>query len=382
MSANSIPNLLSLRENKNPRSGSARTGLRGLGRDKGSDSQTVERTPTSTQDRIVQGTDDDAAVSRLSAVDLGYLDDPFAQHFIETPSGGGRPSPRRLPIINRGTYTRTRALDHLIDSFLAQQAPLAASTCGDDQGAKTAAEVPQIQIISLGAGTDTRIFRLFSRRAFPGLVYHELDFPAIARKKAHIIQATPTLKQLLGDLSLADDGSWACQLLTGVQYHCHALDLRHLVTDASLSSVRGLNVDLPTLLLSECCLCYLEPSTAKGVIQRFTDHIPNLAVVIYEPVKPYDAFGRMMVSNLAARKLRMPTLECYPLPIDQQTRLLEAGLTQAKTMTIDEIWECWISQDEKRRIDAIERLDEIEEWQLLAGHYIVAWGWKGQITSL
>jgi [phosphatase 2A protein]-leucine-carboxy methyltransferase len=32
-------------------------------------------------------------------VDLGYLDDPFAQSL--TPSGGG-PGSRRFPIINRG----------------------------------------------------------------------------------------------------------------------------------------------------------------------------------------------------------------------------------------------------------------------------------------
>lgn len=45
----------------------------------------------------MQGTDNDASVSRLSAVDLGYLDDPYATAL--TPSGSAT---RRLPIINRG----------------------------------------------------------------------------------------------------------------------------------------------------------------------------------------------------------------------------------------------------------------------------------------
>lgn len=49
-------------------------------------------------DEVIQGTDTDAAVSRLSAVELGYLDDPFARYFA--PSSG--PADRRLPIINRG----------------------------------------------------------------------------------------------------------------------------------------------------------------------------------------------------------------------------------------------------------------------------------------
>ena len=49
-----------------------------------------------TKDKIVQQTDHDASVSRLSAVELGYLDDQFVKHFV---SGQGQ---RRFPIINRG----------------------------------------------------------------------------------------------------------------------------------------------------------------------------------------------------------------------------------------------------------------------------------------
>lgn len=45
----------------------------------------------------MQGTDNDASVSRLSAVELGYLDDPFARAL--TAAG---PGTRRFPIINRG----------------------------------------------------------------------------------------------------------------------------------------------------------------------------------------------------------------------------------------------------------------------------------------
>lgn len=47
---------------------------------------------------MIQGTDTDAAVSRLSAVELGYLDDLYARYFVQS-SG---PGDRRLPIINRG----------------------------------------------------------------------------------------------------------------------------------------------------------------------------------------------------------------------------------------------------------------------------------------
>lgn len=55
---------------------------------------------TEKADKVVQRTDEDASVSRLSAVEVGYLEDPFAKLFVDSRSRG-----RRFPIINRGIYT-------------------------------------------------------------------------------------------------------------------------------------------------------------------------------------------------------------------------------------------------------------------------------------
>ncbi|POS79732.1 leucine carboxyl methyltransferase 1 [Diaporthe helianthi] len=361
MQAPSIPNLLSLR-------GSNR-GLRGRNRGRGGHSG--ERASSQAQqDATVQGTDTDAAVMRMSAVELGYLDDRFAQYFVQ-----GQQPHRRLPIINRGTYTRTTALDRLIDSFL-----------GHDPGGDE--PLPRRQIVSLGAGTDTRCFRLFSsqdRRR--GLIYHEVDFPPISSRKRMVVQATPALRSVLPDPVPSNDGPAAASWRStpegdGNQYWCHGLDLRDLAMnsdqgDLLLSRLEGLRTDVPTLLISECCLCYLETSEAQNVIKCFVNRIPDLGLVVYEPVRPDDAFGRQMASNLAARKIRMPTLEAYRQPKDQEGRLREAGFKEVRQKTVDSIWSQWVSEDEKERVDGLEGLDEVEEWQLLAGHYIVAWGWKG-----
>lgn len=304
-------------------------------------------------------------------MDIGYLEDPYAQCFVQQPN-------RRLPIINRGTYTRTTALDRLIESFL-------------DPG-PDAPEQPQArQIISLGAGTDTRCFRLFAPQAPPrrGLVYHEIDFPASSSRKRMMVQSTPALRSILPDPVPTEDGrigsaSWRSNPEgEGNQYWCHGLDLRHLAKDqwqseASSSRLGGLRTDVPTLLVSECCLCYLETSEAKDVVKYFVDRIPDLGLVLYEPVKPDDAFGRQMVSNLAARKITMPTLDTYRSPESQEDRLRQAGFKEVRQRTVDDLWAHWVPEGEKERLDSLEGLDEVEEWQLLAGHYVVAWGWRGQ----
>ncbi|KAI1812758.1 leucine carboxyl methyltransferase [Poronia punctata] len=361
MSAPSIPNLLTLRGGS--RGGS---GIRGRTRGRGRGQGGAPSTPDSaaTHDATIQGTDTDAAVSRMSAVDLGYLQDRYAYHFVQRTGMGmgmgmGMDDPvRRLPIINRGTYTRTAAIDSLIGNFLSV-------TRGQER-----------QIISLGAGTDTRVFRLFNEGGQKSIIYHEIDFPIMSNKKSRLIKTTPALRAVIPKLEyVAETETWRGEELLGQEnrYWCHGLDLR----DLSKSDLTGLRTDLPTLLLSECCLCYLEAAEASKVIGYFTERIPDLAVVLYEPIHPDDPFGKQMVSNLAARRIRMPTLEVYTDTSRQKSRLREAGFSAANSLTIEAIWENWVPTQEKERVDGLEGLDEVEEWNLLASHYCVSWGWRG-----
>lgn len=62
----------------------------------GSSSGASQDQDTAVKDSVVQQTDQDASISRLSAVELGYLDDSFAEIFASSQLK------RRFPIINRG----------------------------------------------------------------------------------------------------------------------------------------------------------------------------------------------------------------------------------------------------------------------------------------
>ncbi|KAK2739656.1 carboxy methyl transferase for protein phosphatase 2A [Myotisia sp. PD_48] len=386
MAAPHIPNLNTLRRGANGRGrGRGRGGLRNVG-----DPETSMRA----NDKVVQETDNDASVSRRSAVELGYLHDPYAKLFTSDADV------RRYPIINRGeeklspltrniltspgTYVRTTAIDTLITRFL-----------GTGKTKK--------QIISLGAGSDTRVFRLLSRHSDCELVYHELDFPANTSTKIAKILSSPSLLQALriptrDQISVSENND----ALHSKHFHIHPVDLRSLSAGGPLQAV---DTTLPTLLISECCLIYLSPVEAINVISYFTntlfppstgDHDENdgndkqtktemttpLALIIYEPFRPDDPFGRTMVANLAARGIKLQTLHRYGTPDAQRNRLREHGfLGGQRVADVDFIWENWVSQDEKDRVAGLEMLDEIEEWALLAKHYCVAWGWREQATS-
>ena len=305
-----------------------------------------------TRDKSIQQTDHDASNSRVSAVELGYLDDPFASIFHST----GDSAPKRYPIINRGTYVRTTSIDALVTQFL------------------KARPNQKKQLVSLGAGSDTRFFRFFTKGLFAqcGVEYHELDFEQNVNQKRVAIRNSPVLSNILSQAEKA--GSW---------YRLHAIDLRNL-TAKSPPTIPNLDPSLPTLLLSECCLCYLPPDDASSVIQYFTMHIINspLALVLYEPIRPFDAFGKTMISNLGSRGIHLQTLKRYSTLEAQRQRLRLAGLTSGQgARDVYQLWEsnAWVSEAETERLEKLEWLDEIEEWKLLASHYCVAWGWKGDV---
>ncbi|KAF2853890.1 leucine carboxyl methyltransferase [Plenodomus tracheiphilus IPT5] len=306
------------------------------------------------RDNAVKGTDQDAAGSRVSCVELGYLHDPYAKLFAT------QQTVRRLPLLNRGTYVRTSAIDLLVAKFL------------DTNPSSTK------QIISLGAGTDTRFFRLLDLYPQTRLVYHEIDFASNTVSKIAAIQKHRLLYEKLEHMPNAAD------TYHSTTYNIHALDLRSLAAasqDTPPPNLPNLDPTLPTLLLSEMCLIYLQPRVVQSIIQSLLTHYLQpttpASLILYEPILPQDAFGRTMITNLQSRNIHLPTLTSYPELGDQRARLQGYGFKAgAKATDTSFIWRNWTSEDEKERVGSLEFLDELEELELLLRHYCVAWGWR------
>lgn len=91
-------------------------------------------------DAAVRETDTDAAVARLSAAQKHYVQDPFIKHLVPR----AQLQPPRPPLINIGTFVRSTAIDELIEQWL-----LLSDRAGQ-----------RCQIVSLGAGSDTRFWRI------------------------------------------------------------------------------------------------------------------------------------------------------------------------------------------------------------------------------
>jgi [phosphatase 2A protein]-leucine-carboxy methyltransferase len=234
------------------------------------------------------------------------------------------------------------------------------------------------QIVSLGAGTDTRFFRLMDLYPETNLIYHEIDFPTNTVAKIASIQKQPLLYRKLLKIPSTSTHYYSDT------YNIHAIDLRSLANSAGEEprpEIPNLDPTVPTLILSEMCLVYLQPSAVQPIVSSLITHYlqpttPS-SLILYEPILPQDAFGRTMISNLKTRNIHLHTLTAYPELGDQRARLKGYGFeAAAKAEDTSYIWRHWVSEAEKARVAGLEFLDELEELELLLRHYCIAWGWR------
>ncbi|CAG8483406.1 618_t:CDS:2 [Paraglomus occultum] len=278
----------------------------------------------SEQEEAVRSTNDDAVISKASAVQADYISDNFVKYFVKRP-------PRRPPIINRGTYVRTTGLDTLITKFL------------ETGNVKK-------QVVSLGAGSDTRYFS-YKERSRPFHKYFEIDYPEITSRKVAIIRRHKQMYTLLGESARLG--------MSGMELYADDY-----------------------CLIAECVLIYMEPEDSDKIVRWVGENMSAAVFVVYEQILPGDAFGSVMLQNLRMRNIELRGICAYPSLESQKERFLKRGWTHAEAIDINELHDSHIDPHELERISKLELLDEIEEWRLLSAHYCIAWAYVAKNESI
>ena len=378
-------------------------------------------------DRPVKATADDAMVAKLATTHSGYYVDPFLDAMIRNPVVGstGRERPagaafnqnihmgrRRTiqPIIKRGTHARVCVMDRAISTFLKTT---------------TTTQTKNIQIVNLGCGKDTSYFRYRNgnimgmeredeqddmkmtspeeKRAAAAAAaaaqehmeheheyeygydkqvhWYEVDHKSVIKEKASLIQNSNLLSSYCPQLIKTKNG-YECKSTTSSSssYHLVGHDLRE--SPAKLLEKLKLDPTLPTLYIMECVSMYVPISASKKLLQAISVSADNTFFACYEPIldsnsssnsnnSSSDPFGRVMEQNLVKIGVASPEcclLQTRTLP-DQLEKLIECGFARAVGCDMWSAYETIVTDDQRKRANQSEFLDEYEEWVLIMRHY-------------
>ncbi|QDZ22249.1 leucine carboxyl methyltransferase [Chloropicon primus] len=311
--------------------------------------------PGGNADRCVQGTNDDATVSKLSCATLGYFQDDFVHLFV-------RRRTRRPPMINRGYFARVQAIRQAIQGFM--------EAAGGGSGGA--------QIVSLGSGWDTNFFRLREAKAEPKL-YIELDHKEVTCSKCRSVKKSPALCGLLAGEDQSGEAKVDVEsgTISSAKYALLPSDLRDPAKVKASLDVAQADYEAPTFILLECVLAYLDGDATRNLLSLLANTFERCCVLIYDMIGPDDPFGQQLIYNVESRGCPLPGIRSFPAKESHAKLLEECGFTCGGVHDMLEVYGKYVNQDERKRTERIEFLDELEEWHLIMAHYCLSYGFKG-----
>lgn len=318
--------------------------------------------PDGSVDFMVQHTNDDSVVSKRSAVQLRYFDDPFLRHFVKKPT-------RRSPLINRGYYLRMKVITSLVSDAVRHFKHVAAADSALAGGRP-------IQVISLGAGFDTLAFRLLlpkttsdSTLAMDNVHFYDVDFPAVMQNKAALMVAAPP-GSFPADWVV--DPQRATLPVSSPHYAAVGVDLRDAeqsLLDRLSQASPSFSPANPTVLYAECMMQYMPSESACALLQLIARTFVDAFFAAYDQLCPGDSFGGVMQKSLKAKNSPLLGISAAPDGAAMVSRALSAGFRDAAFANFYDLSRHHIAGEELSRVAALEDFDEAEEWSEMCEHY-------------
>jgi tRNA wybutosine-synthesizing protein 4 len=293
----------------------------------------------------------DSIACKYYASTLGYIKDPCLEVINRRLTKSNVEERRRSPLINRGYFARVEAVNMVMKQFLG-------ATDGIDR-----------QILILGCGFDT-LSLLNCYNGHKSLTTFEVDFKDIIEKKISIIRTEPLFQELIEQ---SQSNGENCKIIENASFlgplRFVAQDLRNSSQLLSDLINAGFDPSGPTLIVTECVFLYMEKDKVLDICNNLNKLCVNSIWISYDMISPHDSFGKMIIKNLTSRGFHIPSIIDFPTLKSQELKFMETNWSDAKSYTMLSIYNDKISAINRKRIEKIEILDELEEWNLLMSHY-------------
>jgi len=315
----------------------------------------TQKSSKSRSDCAVQGTNDSSIMSKCSTAKHGYFDDKFLQYFVAKIQ-------RRAPLIHRQYFVRAAAMEYCFEKFLQHYSH------------------SEKQILLLGAGFDSTFFRLKEKGFLHNTLMFEVDFPEVMRRKLLLIEHHGELNSCLHNKK-TKDLSPNC-LMSSEHLRMLGVDLTQLKLLTSSLEQAGCDFSKPTIIVSEVVLAYMKARDSTAVVHWCIATFPHAMFVLYEQIRPEDAFGVFMQRHFNNIGSTLRTLNTYPTIDDQLSRFHKANWVNVHAMNINQFYYSVLSAEQRRYVESLEPFDEFEEFHLACAHYVLLTATRGSCDVL
>ncbi len=212
------------------------------------------------------------------------------------------------------------------------------------------------------------------------LRYIEFDYNSITSKKCELIRKhiercklkdtpiLPGLQNLNITSSRINSSNYSlidCDITNITEFNTELKDLK-------------IDFNQPTIIIAECLLVYIKKEITFDLLTNFTKLFKNVMFIEYDLIGADSNFGKEMIVNLIDRGIKLYGYKDTPNLQSQKERLLKCGFNKCEGSCMLDYYNKDIEVDVRRKIEQLEFVDELEEWNLLQTHACICvaskWG--------
>lgn len=124
-------------------------------------------------------------------------------------------------------------------------------------------------------------------------------------------------------------------------------------------------------------MAYIEPQHIQALVQFLAASFPLLAMLDYDMVNPHDPFGKMMMQNFKLRGIPLKGMDFFSSLAGIKNHYEQLGFA-VEIHSMRDMYYSYLDQEERRRIEKLEFLDEFEEFILMMQHYFMSLSKRAQ----